>query len=56
MSQFQDIRNGRLFLYYFGILKYDDGFGKIRETQFCIYLADPASGEAGFCDGFNDLN
>lgn len=56
ISQYPLIKNKQLFLYYFGILKYDDGFGKQRETQYCISLANPDTKEAGFCDGFNDLN
>jgi hypothetical protein len=56
ISQLPQIKDGRLFLYYFGILKYDDGFGRQRETQFCILLANPTTGEVGFCDGFNDMN
>jgi hypothetical protein len=56
LSQYVMIKNKQLFLYYFGILKYDDSFGKHRETQFCIFLANPETKEAGFCDAFNDLN
>jgi hypothetical protein len=56
ISQFQLIKDKHLFLYYFGILKYDDGFGHQRQTQFCILLANPETREAGFCDAFNDMN
>jgi len=49
------IKNKSLFLYYFGILKYDDIFGGHWETQYCVYLADPDTKELGFCDAFNDL-
>jgi hypothetical protein len=56
VSQYQFIKNKQLFLYYFGILKYDDIFGNHRETQFCIYLANPDTKEVGICDAFNDLS
>lgn len=56
VSNYQDIKKGSLILYYFGILKYDDGFGKQRSTQYCIFLANTETKEAGFCDTFNDLN
>jgi len=56
ISEYPYIKNRKLFLYYFGILKYDDIFGNHRETQFCIYLANPDTKEVGFCDSFNDLN
>ncbi len=55
-SQFQNIKNGGLIFYYFGILKYDDAFGTPRQTQFCIYLANLTTKDVGFCDSFNDLN
>lgn len=50
------IRDKKMVLYYFGILKYDDNLGSHRETQYCIFLADPKTKQTGFCDGFNDLN
>jgi hypothetical protein len=56
VSQYKSIKSKQLFLYYFGILKYGDSFGKMRETQYCIFLADPDTKEVGFCDAFNDLN
>ena len=56
VSQYQAIKDGKLFLYYYGILKYDDNSGHHRETQFCIYLADPATKQPGICDGFNEMN
>ena len=55
ITQYPYIKSGQLFLYYFGMLKYDDAFGNHRWTQFCILLANPETGEVGFCDGFNDL-
>lgn len=56
ISQYNFIKNKQLFLYYFGILKYDDIFGNRRTTQFCIGLTKPDTKEAGMCDAFNDLN
>lgn len=56
VAEYPFIKSGRLFLYYYGILKYDDGFGNRKWTQFCILLANPQTGEVGFCDHFNDLN
>jgi len=56
LSQYAMIKSKQLFLYYFGILKYEDSFGNHRETQFCIFLANPDTKEVGFCDAFNDLN
>jgi hypothetical protein len=56
LAQYQYIKNRQLFLYYFGLVKYDDIFGKHHETQFCIYLANPDTNEIGACDFFNDLN
>lgn len=56
VSEYPLIKNKTLFLYYFGILKYNDGFGKMRETQYCIYLANPDTKEVGMCDAFNDMD
>ena len=56
LSQYKLIKEKKLFLYYYGLLKYEDGFGKQRETEYCIMLADPDSKKVGFCDAFNDLN
>ncbi len=56
ISQYKLIKDKLRFLYYFGILKYDDVFGNHRETQYCIFLADPNTKAVGVCDGFNDLN
>jgi hypothetical protein len=56
LSRFQDIKNKIATLYYFGILKYDDIFGNLRETQFCVFLANPETKEMAFCDAFNDVN
>jgi hypothetical protein len=56
ISEFKYIKDGTLILYYYGILRYDDVFGNHRETQWCIYLANPTTKELGFCDAFNDLN
>jgi hypothetical protein len=55
-AKFQDIKARKTFVYYFGILKYDDIFGKHRTTQYCIFLANPDTKETGFCDAFNDLD
>jgi hypothetical protein len=56
VSQYTQIKNKQLFLYYYGLLKYEDNSGKPHETQFCILLANPDTKEAGMCDSFNDLN
>ena len=56
ISQYSQIKGRRLMLYYFGILKYDDIFGKAHETQYCIMLADTDTKQAGMCDAFNDLD
>jgi len=50
------IRDKKIILYYYGILKYDDNLGNHRETQYCLYLVDPKTKQTGMCDGFNDLN
>jgi len=55
-SKFQAIKDKKLFIYYFGILKYADSSGNQRETQFCIFLANPDTKQPGFCDSFNDLD
>lgn len=56
VSQYSLIKTKQLFLYYFGVLKYDDVFGNHRQTEYCIYLANPDTKEAGVCDTFNDVN
>lgn len=55
-SRFNDIKSQKLQIYYFGILKYDDVFGNHRETQYCIFLANPVSKQVANCRKFNDLN
>lgn len=56
LDRYNLVKSKQLFLYYFGLLKYDDVFRKPHETQFCIYLSNPDTKEVGMCDGFNDLN
>jgi hypothetical protein len=56
ISQYKAIKEKTLFLYFYGIVKYDDIFGNHRETQWCIFLANPDTREMGICDAFNDLN
>jgi hypothetical protein len=56
LSQYKEIKDSKLLLYYFGRLSYEDSSGKERETRFCIYLSNPTTKAAGFCEGFNDLN
>lgn len=53
---FPSIREKKAFLYYFGILKYDDNLGNHRETQYCLFLVDAKTKQTAMCDGFNDLN
>jgi hypothetical protein len=55
-SHFNEISEGRLTLYYYGTLRYDDVFGRRRTTNFCIYLADAKRKIGAFCRDFNDLN
>ena len=55
-SQFKQIKDKKLFMYYYGILRYEDIFGRAHETQYCVLLADPDTREAGICDTFNDLD
>lgn len=55
-SEYTAIKNRQLILYYFGVLRYDDISGQTRETQYCIYLANPDTKEAGICSAFNDMN
>jgi hypothetical protein len=55
-SQYTQIKGKQLFMYYYGILKYEDNSGRPHETQFCVLLANPDTREAGMCDSFNDLN
>lgn len=56
LSQYNFIKTKHLYLYYFGLLKYNDTFGKSHETQYCIFLANPDTKEVGMCNAFNDLN
>ena len=56
ISQYPLIKSGRLFLYYFGILRYKDNAGVQRDTHFCVLLQNVQTKQGGFCDGFNDLN
>ncbi|MGD1025429.1 MAG: hypothetical protein ABR880_21810 [Candidatus Sulfotelmatobacter sp.] len=56
VQQYNLIKNKKLLLYYFGILKYDDNSGGHHKTQYCISLANPDTKEPGFCEAFNDLN
>jgi hypothetical protein len=56
IDRYDAIKSRRLFLYYYGIVKYDDIFGRHWETQYCIFLANPHTGAIAFCDTFNDLN
>jgi hypothetical protein len=50
------VRDKKVFLYYFGVLKYDDNLGNHRETQYCLFLADAKTKQTAMCDSFNDLN
>jgi hypothetical protein len=50
------IRDKKMLLYYYGILKYDDNLGTQRETQYCLFLADAKTKQTAMCGAFNDLN
>jgi hypothetical protein len=54
-ANFKSIKDKTNILYYFGILKYDDAFGNHRQTQYCLFIADPDTKQLGICDSFNDL-
>lgn len=56
VSEYTQIKSKTLFLYYYGLVKYEDVSGKSHETQYCILLANPDTKQAGICDSFNDLN
>jgi hypothetical protein len=56
VSEFPLIKDKRLILYYFGILRYDDNSGRHRATQFCFFLADIDTQTLGFCNRFNDMD
>jgi hypothetical protein len=56
LDLYGQIKNKSLFLYYYGILKYDDNSGRHHETEFCFALANIDTKEAFVCDSFNDLN
>ena len=50
------IREKKMFLYYYGILKYDDNLGNHRDTQYCAFLVDATARQTAMCDAFNDLD
>ncbi len=56
IAKYPDIVSGRLFLYYFGALKYDDNSNVEHTTEFCIYMANVKTKSISFCRDFNDLN
>lgn len=56
VSQFSQIKSKQLFLYYYGILSYEDNSDHSHQTQYCVYLANPDTKESGMCDSFNDLD
>jgi hypothetical protein len=56
ISRLPAIKSKELILYYYGVLKYEDIFGNSRQTQFCLFLANPDTKQLGFCDSFNDMN
>jgi hypothetical protein len=52
-SQIDQFSNGKLVLYYYGRLQYEDIFGNAHETNFCMYMGrDLATME--FCNTHND--
>ena len=55
LAKYQAIKDKKLFAYFFGTIKYDDAFANRRETDFCIFLADPDKPQIGGCDTFNDI-
>lgn len=56
VSKFDLIDSQKEFLYYFGRLRYKDVFGNVRNTKFCLFLANPKTKELAYCDSFNDLD
>ncbi len=56
INSYEQINEGKLTLYYFGILKYDDAFGQHRRTNYCLYIADPKKKQIGICNVFNDIH
>lgn len=55
ISNFASINDGRLILYYFGTITYDDIFGRPHRTNYCIVFLNPKIKETGSCDTFNDI-
>ncbi len=53
-DEFLDMKNRRKFLYYFGIISYDDMFGIHHETIFCMDY-DFESGKISNHDGYNSI-
>ena len=54
-SNYQNIVDAKGFLFYYGTIEYDDVFGNLRHTNFCIIIMDAKVKTIGFCDKFNDI-
>ena len=53
---YKPIKDKKVFIYYFGLIKYNDIFGEPHTTEYCIYLANPDTNAIGNCDFFNELD
>jgi hypothetical protein len=51
------IMSGELRIYFYGNVRYRDVYtNAIRDTQFCIYLANPKKQELRYCNKYNKMN
>ena len=55
-AQFEAIKEGKLRLYVYGILKYEDIFGKPHMNKFCGYFSSQDMKFATSCDTYNEAN
>jgi len=54
-QEMDGVRSGRNVLYLYGFLTYEDIFGRLHSTKFCLYLQSDLSGFST-CHTYNDAD
>lgn len=56
--RFQAIKDGRLHVYYYGVIRYEDVSHRQHSTKFCLFIGDPSTNPPGMnvCPEFNSMD
>ena len=50
------LKSGAIHIYEYGKITYEDVYGRVHSTEFCVYLSDPVTRTMSFCKSYNVMN